>query len=136
MIDVGDNADTLGQLLNILSSLATVLGDLVLWIGRFVMAHLLIILWIGWWLFAVNWYKVWRFLARGAWVPLLLLMIVAAFVASQMLPTGNFWRQLGEVAVLVAVALFCGWLQGVFGWAPADVDLEPPVAAAHDHGPY
>ena len=133
-IDVGDNPDTLSQLLNILSSLAGVLGELALWIGRFLMAHLLIIVWIAWWLLAVNWHTTWRFLARGAWVPVVLLMIVAALVSSQMLTGGNFWKQLGEMALFVAVALFCGWLQGVFGWAPAEVDLEPPVAAVHDHG--
>jgi hypothetical protein len=42
--------------------------------------------------------------------------------------------------MLAAIALFCGWLQGVFQWAPADVDLSPPVHAHeahhhdHDHG--
>src|SRR2546428_11320726 len=131
---VGDNLGPLSLLLDMLSSLAPVLGEPVLWIGRFLFAHLLIILWIAWWLFAVNWNKTWRFLARGAWVPVLLLMIVAALVGSQMATAGNFWKALGEVALLVAVALFCGWLQGVFGWAPEEIDLEPPVTAAHVDG--
>ena len=46
----------------------------------------------------------------------------------------NFWWQLGELALLAAVALFCGWLQGLLGWTPAEIDLEPPVTAAHMDG--
>jgi hypothetical protein len=46
----------------------------------------------------------------------------------------NFWWQLGGVGLLVGTALFCGWLQGVLGWTPEEIDLEPPVhAAAHGH---
>jgi hypothetical protein len=143
-IDVSDNPDTMVQFVNILSSLATVLGDLALWIGRFALAHLLIILWIAWWLWAVNWTRAWRVLAQGAWVGVVLVMIVAALVWSQMAPADckcldfltvpNFWWQLGELALLAAVALFCGWLQGLLGWTPAEIDLEPPVTAAPVHG--
>jgi hypothetical protein len=41
----------------------------------------------------------------------------------------NVWWQLGSVSALVALALFCGWLQGYFGWTPQEIDLEPPVHA-------
>jgi hypothetical protein len=99
-------------------------------------------LWVAFWLWAVNWKKVWPVLAQGVWAPVTLLAVFSAFVWSRIderscnclgfmtLPT--FWWQLGSVATLVAVALFCGWLQGLRHWQPADINLEPP-AAGHDH---
>jgi hypothetical protein len=34
------------------------------------------------------------------------------------------------------LTLFCGWLQGVLGWTPPEIELEPPAAPVghHDHG--
>ncbi len=99
-------------------------------------------LWCTWWLFGVNWSKAWPVLAEGGWVPALLLSIVASIAWSMIdartcnclgfmtLPNG--WWQLGTLATLVALALTCGWLQGYFGWTPAEISLEPP-ATAHDH---
>ncbi len=93
-------------------------------------------LWCAWWLWAVNWPRAWPVLARGGWAPVLLLMAMAALVWSRLSP-GEFltlpngaW-QLGGVCALTALALFCGWLQGVLGWTPHDVDLEPPPAPHH-----
>jgi len=45
--------------------------------------------------------------------------------------------QLGGVGLLVAVTLLCGWLQGVFGWTPAEINLEPveEAGAGHEAGP-
>ena len=34
------------------------------------------VLWIVWWLFGVNWKRLWPFLSRGAWAPLVLLVLV------------------------------------------------------------
>lgn len=106
---------------------------------------LLLIPWIAWWLWGVNWKNAWAVLSEGAWLPVLLIMIVSALVWSALAPSDcavlgvarvpNFWWQLGGVSLLAALTLFCGWLQGVFGWAPAEVDLEPPAAATdHAHG--
>jgi hypothetical protein len=77
-------------------------------------------------------------------VPLVLILVVSALVWSQLAPSDcsclgfitvpNFWWQLGGVGLLAAVTLFCGWLQGVFGWTPAEVELEPPMPAGHGHG--
>ncbi len=103
----------------------------------------LLIAWVAWWLWGVNWPQAWKALGQGAWAPLVLIMIVAALVWSRIAPGAcsclgfitvpNFWWQLGGIGLLAAVTLFCGWLQGLWGWAPAEIDLEPP-AAAHHHG--
>ncbi len=133
---MNDNPDTLIQLLTLLSALASTLGQLLLMLGEALLAHVLIIVWVAWWLFGVNWSKTWPVLARGAWVPVVLLVIVIAMVWSKLAPReeASFWYQLAELSVLVAIALFCGWLQGVLGWTPAEINLEPPAASGHGHG--
>jgi hypothetical protein len=98
------------------------------------------IVWVTWWLCAVNWRKAWPVLAEGAWVGLLLLVILGALVWSQVWPEdlplfgtvvmANFWWQLIAIALLVGTALFCGWLQGFFGWTPHEISLEPAPASA------
>jgi hypothetical protein len=107
---------------------------------------LLLIVWVAWWLCGVNWRRTWPVLAVGAWVPVALLAIVAALVWSRLAPStcdclgfavvANFWWQLGTIGLLAALALFCGWLQGVFGWEPPELTLEPPdmdVTHGHEH---
>lgn len=104
----------------------------------------LLIAWVAWWLWGVNWTKLWPVLARGAWVPAVLLMVVASLVWSRLDPSdcsclgfvviANFWWQLGATALLAAVTLFCGWLQGLLHWAPAEIDLNPPAHADTGHG--
>jgi hypothetical protein len=103
----------------------------------------LVIVWIAWWLWGVNWKKAWPVLAQGAWAGVLLIGVVVTLAWSQIAPSSctllrifvvpNFWWQLGAVAGLIAIALFCGWLQGVMGWTPAEISLEPPAAASHEH---
>jgi len=130
-------------------TLGHLIGDLALLIGlilAFLWHYILIIVWVVWWLWAVNWRRCWEALAQGAWAPVVLLMLIVALAWSRLQPAPceclavvtipNFWWQLGYVALLVAVALFCGWLQGVFHWTPAEIDLEPPVHGfehVHDH---
>ncbi len=125
----------------LLTALAGLLFDLVALAFR----HALLIAWLAWWLWGVNWSRVWPVLARGGWVVVVLLMLTGALVWSRLAPSDceclgfvavhNFWWQLGAVGLLVAVTLFCGWLQQVFHWQPADIDLEPPEPAAdHGHG--
>src|SRR5262245_37608167 len=91
--------------------------------------------WCAWWLWGVNWRKCWPALARGAWAPAALLAVVATMVWMRVqamdyslmgwatIPNG--WWQAGAVAGLVAVALFCGWLQGHYGWTPPEIPVEP-----------
>jgi hypothetical protein len=99
--------------------------------------------WLAWWVWGVSWDRAWTYLAQGAWAPLVLLVIVSAFVWSEIAPGDctclgfvtlkNFWWQLGATGLLAATALFCGWLQGALDWRPAEVELEP-AAEEHGHG--
>lgn len=102
-----------------------------------------LLLWIVWWRWAVNWQRLAPALRSGAWAPVLLLIIMAAAVWSRIAPAEcaclgfvvipNFLWQLGAMIGLLLLALFCGWLQGVYGFVPLEVSLEPPAHAA-DHG--
>ena len=105
----------------------------------------LAIVWFAWWLWGVNWKRVWPVLAQGAWVVVLLLTVLSATVWAELQPTAcsclgfttipNFWWQLGGVCFLVVLTFFCGWLQQVFSWQPADLHLQPPLSKNHvkDH---
>lgn len=103
--------------------------------------------WIVWWLWGVNWSKAWPMLRAGAWAPLVLLIIVVALGWSQLTPRDirvfgflrlpNFLWQFIGTGGFVCLALFCGWLQGYFGWTPAEISVEPapaPHGHGHDHG--
>jgi hypothetical protein len=124
-----------------LVQLVTTMLTLIVEIGGLALRHLLLIAWIAWWLWGVRWTTAWRVLAKGGWAVVLLLTVLAALAWASLAPSacdvsgvisiGNFWWQLGVVALLVLSALFCGWLQGVFGWEPAEVILAP---ATQDHG--
>ena len=119
------------------------LGDLIVQLLVLAMHGSLLIAWIAWWLWGVNWKKTWPALASGAWVPFVLLMFIAAQVWSHIAPSDlhlviatipNFWWQLLAVGFLLGVALFCGWLQGICHWAPADISFDPPtIDPSHGH---
>jgi hypothetical protein len=101
-------------------------------------------LWAAWCLWCVNWHKAWVVLAEGAWAGVVLAMLIAALVWAQIGPSTyilfdtitipNFWWQLSCVTAIVLVALFCGWLQGICGWTPMKVDVEPTPEHHEDHG--
>jgi hypothetical protein len=127
-----------------LSQIGTILqllGALVGEASAALVRHLPLVLWVIWWLWGVNWKKAWPVLAQGGWVPVLLLMAVAALAWAQLEPRAyvlaggwtiaNGWWQLVGVSLLVAVALFCGFVQGYFNWTPQEIDLAPPAAAHH-----
>ena len=128
--------ETLWQLILVLLSLFREVAELILRWG-------LVIVWVAWWLWGVNWKRAWPRLHAGAWAPLVLLMILVALVWSRLSPGDlhflgllnipNFWAQLLMVSFWMGVAFFCGWLQGVFGWEPEEISLEPPAATAHAH---
>lgn len=122
----------------------TDLGVLLWSLVRFAWQWALLIAWVAWWLGAVNWRKVWPVLGQGGWAPAVLLVVLGALGWSQIAPgsysllggmvVSNFWWQLGAVSLLACLALFCGWLQGVFLWAPAEISVEPPAHVGHDRG--
>ncbi len=99
--------------------------------------------WCAWWLLGVNWRKAWPILAAGGWAPVVLLSFLLAFVWTAVDPAPctylafvtlpSFWGHLGSVLLLVLAALFCGWLQGKFGWAPEEIVLDPPPPESHLH---
>jgi hypothetical protein len=133
------------QLWDTFLQLVTVLWQLLGQLLQLGLSHALLIGYVAWWLLGVNWKKMWPTLAQGAWAPVVLLLVMAAFAWSQIAPGActclgvvavpNFWWQLGAVGLLAAVALFCGWLQGIFGWTPAEINLEPADHAPdHAHG--
>jgi hypothetical protein len=98
------------------------------WVGWTIAA----LVWVAVWLWAVNWKKTWPVLAEGGWVPLLLLMVIATLAWSRLQPD-QLWFQLGIVSGLVAVALFCGWLQSIFGFTPPEIPVGPPVHPGHGY---
>lgn len=102
-------------------------------------------LWCAWWLWGVDWSKLWPVLARGAWAPVVLLMLVSGVVWARLDPVEcrclgfavlpPLWWHLGAVAALGAIALVCGWLQGVLNWSPPEIAVEPPpLESSHGHG--
>jgi hypothetical protein len=133
------------DLINTLWQLGSALGTLLVTLLMLALRWGLVIAWVAWWLWGVNWRRAWPILASGGWIPVVLLMVVSALVWSRLAPSAcdclgfvtvaNFWWQLGAVGLLGAVALFCGWLQGVFGWTPPEISLEPPAAHTDEsHG--
>jgi hypothetical protein len=106
-----------------------------------------VLVWIAFWLWVVDWRKLWPRLAEGAWAPLTLLGIMVALMWSSLLPApyvvgdlilASFWWQLLAVALLICSALFFGWLQGVLAWHPLEIAIEAPSSGGnghdHDHG--
>jgi hypothetical protein len=93
-------------------------------------------------LLAIDWRKAMPVIRAGGWLPLVLLGMMAAFVCSLVWPSPaivlgmilvpNFLWQLGSAAVLLGVALTCAVLQARYGWAPPEIDLEPPAHVHHD----
>jgi len=133
---VADLFQTLTELFILLAQLGTQLLYLAL-------QYSLLLVWLAWALFGLNWKKVWPALREGAWAPVVLISILAALVWASMVPDGftalgfvtisNFWAKLLVVWLLIALTCFCGWLQRVIGYAPPEISVEPP-AAAHEHG--
>jgi hypothetical protein len=128
----------LGELVQQLWSLLRLLWELVL-------PLLPVLLWLAFWLFAVDWRKLWPVLAQGAWAPCVLLGLIIATAWSRIAPSEcdclrfatipNFWWQLGGVSTLAALALFAGWLQSQWHYQPPEIAIEPPPPEhGHAHG--
>jgi hypothetical protein len=132
--------DNVWELLkDVFVNLGLVLAYLVLWVLRWS----LVIAWFAWWLWCVNWTKAWPILRQGGWAVVVLLVLTASLVWAQVAPdqctclgfvvVPNFWWQLGAVSLLTTLTLFCGWLQGVFGWAPSEISLDPAEEGTSGH---
>jgi hypothetical protein len=103
----------------------------------------LLVLFVAWWLWGVNWRRAWPVLAEGGWVPLVLVGIMAGFVWSRISPSDmivlglfvvpNVVWQFGAVALLIGMVLFCGWIQTRYGWYPPEIRLEPPPPSHDPH---
>src|SRR5262245_31283935 len=71
---VGDGWELLQRIGDLLYALVDVLWSF----GVLLYALLPVGLWCVWWLCAVDWKRLWPVLARGAWAPVVLLMVAAA----------------------------------------------------------
>jgi hypothetical protein len=127
--------------LPLLLSLWWALIGILWWALAFALRWALLIAWVAWWLWGVDWRKVWPVLARGAWAPVVLLIIVSALAWAEIVPSDytlfnsatirNFWWQMGAIVLLAAIAMLCGWLQGLLGWWPS-ASLEAQTSGS-DH---
>ncbi len=137
----------IAELWNLLGQLVVALWGVVSFLGGRVLHWALPIAWFAWWLWGVNWNKAWPALRSGAWVVVVLAVFTGAMVWAQLAPSSrnvgifivpNFWWQLGAVTLLAGLTLFCGWLQSVMNWSPAEIELEPHEEPhgghAVDHG--
>lgn len=123
--------------------LVEVLFLLVQQVAALVLQYSLVLAWLAYALWGINWSRACSILTQGGWAPAVLLLVLMALVWSQIAPrpydflglvrVPNFWWQLGAVGILAALTLFCGWLQGLLHWQPAELSLEPP-APSHDNG--
>jgi hypothetical protein len=133
--------ESLSRIANTLWLIVGNLGDLAVELWQLGASWALVLLWIVWWLAAVNWTKLWPVLGKGAWAALSLLCVLVALAWSRIAPADcscglpSFWWQLGATVGLVLLAFLCGWVQGLLHWAPAEINLNPPVHGhGHDHG--
>jgi len=116
------------------------LGRLIVLLAWTALLWAPLILWVAWWLWAVDWRKFWPTLAEGGWAPVVLLAIIIAMGLTFVVPAPQAvagvdlpspWWQLGAVGLGLAVMFLCGWLQGAFGWHPP---VPAPAPADHGHG--
>jgi hypothetical protein len=101
-------------------------------------------LWCAWWLWCVNWTKLWPVLARGGWAAAVLFILMGAAVWARLDPRDLAWPgyyipaqvwHFGAVTTLALVALLCGFLQRICGWTPPEFPVHPAAGAhGHDHG--
>ncbi len=113
-------------------------------LGHLLIRLLPVIVFVAWCLWAVDWRKTWPVLAEGAWLPLILIAIMAGVVWSLVFPSAasifgfiplpNGSWQLGVAGMLICLALACGWLQGQFRCYPPEISFDPPPPVQdHEH---
>lgn len=105
-----------------------------------------LIAWLAYWLFAVNWTKLWPVLARGGWIGVVLLGLVMTLVWGMVAPPAsgshfllgltlsNFVGKFVYVTSLLVMMLLCGSVQlsGACGdWIDFSEPAEPEDAHQH-----
>ncbi len=127
---------------NTLWQLLQVAGTLIVDILLLALSWSLVLFWLAWALWGLNWRKLFPTLAQGAWAPVVLLALVTALTWAFIDPTpltlagvtiAPYWGHVVAVTLLLAATAFCGWLQLLLGWHPPEIELEPAPAAGHDH---
>jgi hypothetical protein len=126
------------ELITVLLDLGRDLVRLLSILTRLGFDYALLIGWLGWWLWLVDWRQFWPALARGAWLPLLLVLGLISFLAWHLqLPWLADWKPAILAPLTMTVLLFgsillCGWLQEVFSWHPVEITLQA-TAPVHHH---
>jgi hypothetical protein len=137
-------------LLQALGQLIAVLWDLVTIVGRLTVPYLPLAAWIVFWLFAVNWAKLWPVLRwrSGGWVGLVLIGLLAVLVWGTVSPpeagthsflglnVSNYVGKTAYVTMLICIMLLCGSIQlsGLLGDCcriAEEPDAEPDVHVLH-----
>lgn len=134
--------DLLSSLLNVFWALLNVAVNLV----RVILPWLPLLGWVSFWVFAVNWTRVFPILRRGGLLAVFLLMFVAVLVWGAVAPpvdgrhvmfglsVSNYAGKFIYVTMLTCIALLCGsaQLSGAFG--NLCVFPEEPEVDDHSHG--
>lgn len=138
----------MSNLLHALQQLGESLWSLLGALQGVLIPWLPLLAWIAFWLFAVNWQALRLIFARGGWVGVVLLGVVAVLVWGVISPrlqpadvfglkVSNFVEKTVYVSVLVCIMFFCGSLQlsgFCRGYCQFD-ELAPPGEHGHgDHG--
>ena len=92
-------------------------------LGRLMLPWAPLFAWVAYWLFAVNWDKLWDVLLGGGWIGLVLIALIAVLVWGMVAPPesgvhhllglslSNFFGKLVFVTSLVCIMLLCGSVQ-------------------------
>lgn len=129
------------SLVNLFSALWQLLGS----VGALILPLVPLLMWIGFWTFAVDWVKLRSFLLKGGWISLVLLSLVAMLVWGVVAPPedgfhyilgkqlSNFVGKFVYVTGLVCIMLLSGAVQlaGVFG---SCCPPKPPESLEGDEG--
>lgn len=129
------------SIINLLGAIWELLGS----VGALILPVVPLLLWVGFWTFAVDWVKLRAFFLKGSWIGLVLLSLVAMLVWGMAAPPEdgfhyilgkqltNFVGKFVYVTGLVCIMLLSGAVQlaGVFGGC---FPPKPPESLDNDSG--